>query len=76
MAAKQGPLETVTDLLPGTVAGSLASAVGALPVTDPNGTPGVNTVWDGRTAAVLLVAYLLAFTLATVGLVGRRDLSG
>jgi hypothetical protein len=71
-----GPLETVTDLLPGTVAGSVASAVGALPVTDPNGTPGVNTVWDGRTAAFLLVAYLIAFTLATVGLVGRRDLSG
>jgi hypothetical protein len=76
VAGLLGPLETVTDLLPGTVAGSVASAVGALPVTDPNGTPGVNTVWGGRSAAFLLVAYLLVFTLATVGLVGRRDLSG
>jgi ABC-2 type transport system permease protein len=71
-----GPLQTVTDLLPGTVAGSVAAAVGALPVSDPNGTPGVNTVWDGGTATALLVAYVLAFALATVGLIRRRDLAG
>jgi ABC-2 type transport system permease protein len=69
-------LEPVTDLLPGTAAGSLAHAVGALPVTDPNGTPGVNTVWDGPTALLLLIAYVLVFALGTLGLMGRRDLAG
>jgi hypothetical protein len=76
VAGVLGPLQTVTDLLPGTVAGSVAAAVGALPASDVNGTPGVNTVWDGRTATLLLVAYLLAFMLATVGLIRRRDLAG
>jgi hypothetical protein len=36
-----GPLKTVTDLFPGTAAGSLAGSLGALPQSDPNGTPGV-----------------------------------
>jgi len=76
VAGLLGSLETVTNLLPGTVAGSVAGAVGALPVSDPNGTPGVNTVWDGSAATLLLVAYLVAFALATVGLVRRRDLTG
>ena len=71
-----GPLKTVTDWLPGTASGSLAAAAGALPQSDPEGTPGVNTILDGRTAVVVVVAYLLAFALGTVGLMGRRDLAG
>jgi ABC-2 type transport system permease protein len=76
VAGLLGPLQTVTDALPGTAAGSLAAAVGALPQSDPNGTPGVNTILDGRTAVLAVVAYLLAFGLATVGLISRRDLAG
>jgi ABC-2 type transport system permease protein len=76
VASLLGPLQTVTDLLPGTVAGSVAAAVGALPASDPNGTPGVNTIWDGPTAIVLAVGYLLAFALGTIALMRRRDLTG
>lgn len=70
-----GPLETVAELLPGTVAGSLAGALGAS-ASGPDGTPGVNTVWAGGPATLLLLAYLLALAVATVRLASRRDLSG
>jgi hypothetical protein len=76
VAGLLGPLQTVAELLPGTVVGSVAAAVGALPVSEPDGTPGVNTVWAGGPATILAVAYLLAFALATVTLVSRRDLAG
>jgi ABC-type transport system involved in multi-copper enzyme maturation permease subunit len=76
VASLLGPLQTVTNALPGTAAGSLAAATGALPVGEANGTPGVNTILDGRTALAVVVAYLLACAAATVGLVSRRDLAG
>jgi ABC-type transport system involved in multi-copper enzyme maturation permease subunit len=75
VAGLLGPLKTVAEVLPGTVAGSLAAAVGAPPFSDPNGTPGVNTVWAGGPATLLTVTYLVAFSLATVTLVARRDLA-
>ncbi|HEY7222645.1 MAG TPA: ABC transporter permease [Micromonosporaceae bacterium] len=68
-------LATITDCLPGTVAGSLAAAAGALPPSDPNGSPGVNTIHDGATALLGVIVFLVAFGAATVGLVSRRDLA-
>ena len=44
------PIERVTDVLPGTAAGSLAGALGATPVSEPGGTPGVLTTLDGGQA--------------------------
>jgi hypothetical protein len=75
VASLLGPLQTVTDWLPGTAAGSLAASVGAVPQGDPSGTPGVNMILDGRTAAVVMVGYLLGGGWAMIGLVGRRDLA-
>jgi ABC-2 type transport system permease protein len=69
-----GPLKAATDVLPGTAAGALAGALGALPPTDPNGTPGVTTVIGGTAAVTLLSAYLLAFVMASLALKTRRDL--
>jgi len=65
----------VTDVLPGTAAGSLAGAIGAAPQSDPNGTPGVTTILGGPTATVLLIVYLAAFALISLGLTARRDIA-
>ena len=73
VAGLLGPLETVTDVLPGTAAGSLAGALGALTQSDPNGTPGVTTVIGGGSATLLLVGYLFAFLVASLILTTRRD---
>ncbi|MBX6751562.1 MAG: ABC transporter permease [Micromonosporaceae bacterium] len=73
VAGLLGPLQTVAEVLPGTVVGSVAAAAGALPISDPNGTPGVNTVWAGGPATLLTAVYLLALCLATTTLVARRD---
>jgi len=70
-----GPVESVTDVLPGTAAGSLAGAVGALPPSDPNGTPGVSTTIGSAAAVAVLGAYLLAFVLASLALNARRDVT-
>jgi hypothetical protein len=70
-----GPVEAATDLLPGTAAGSLAGALGALPPSDPNGTPGVTTAIGGTAAVALLSAYLLAFVAASLALKARRDIT-
>lgn len=67
-------LAVVTDRLPGTAAGSLAGALGAT-AEGPDATPGVLTVLSGPSAAVLTVAYLVAFLAASVVLMRRRDLS-
>jgi ABC-2 type transport system permease protein len=75
VAGLLGPLETVTDVLPGTAAGSLAGALGAVTQADPNGTPGVTTVISGTAAALLLGAYLVVFLAASVGLTTRRDIA-
>ncbi|MFL6251640.1 MAG: ABC transporter permease [Actinomycetes bacterium] len=69
------PLQNVTDLLPGTAAGSLAGALGAVPVTDPGGTPGVLTTLPGTSAAALLATYVVLFVAATAALVRRRDVT-
>jgi ABC-2 type transport system permease protein len=67
--------EAITDLLPGTAAGSLAGALGALPQGDPNGSPGVLTAISGTAAAALLGAYLFAFVSVSLALKARRDVT-
>ncbi len=66
-------LEYVTDVLPGTAAGSLAGALGAGTEGDPDGAPGVLTVLDGRPAALLVAAYLVAFAVVGGLLMRHRD---
>jgi ABC-2 type transport system permease protein len=75
VAGLLGPLEAVTDVLPGTSAGSLAAALGALTASDPNGTPGVTTALGGTAAVALLCAYVVAFLAATLTLTARRDVT-
>jgi ABC-type transport system involved in multi-copper enzyme maturation permease subunit len=75
VAGLLGPVEAVTDVLPGTAAGSLAGALGALAQSDPNGTPGVTTTLGGAAAAALLCAYLVAFLAAGLTLTARRDVT-
>jgi len=75
VAGLLGPLETVTNVLPGTAAGSIAGAIGAVVQSDPNGTPGVTTVLGGTAAALLLGGYLLAFLAASLALTARRDVT-
>jgi ABC-2 type transport system permease protein len=70
-----GPLETITDVLPGTAAGSLAGALGA---TGPGGaagtgTPGVLTNLTGTSATGLLVVYAVVFLAVMAVAVQRRD---
>jgi hypothetical protein len=76
VATLLGPLKVITDVLPGTAAGSLAGAIGAAPQSDPNGTPGVTTILGGTTATVLLLAYLAAFALVSLAITNRRDVAG
>lgn len=66
-------VEYVTNVLPGTAAGSLAGALGAGGADEPDGAPGVLTVLDGRPAALLVAAYLVAFAAAAALLMRHRD---
>jgi ABC-type transport system involved in multi-copper enzyme maturation permease subunit len=68
-------LQPITDHLPGTAAGSLAAAVGAVPVSRPNGTPGVVESLTGPAAIVTAALYLLAFTAVGATLLRRRDVT-
>ncbi len=75
VAGLLGPVANVTDVLPGTAAGSLAGAVGALTQSDPNGTPGVTAVIGGTAATILLGAYLVLFLAGSLTLTARRDVT-
>lgn len=75
VAGLLGPLEAVTNVLPGTAAGSLAAALGALTQGDPNGTPGVTAAIGGTAALVLLAGYLAAFLGVAAALTTRRDVT-
>lgn len=76
VASLLGPVEAVTDVLPGTAAGSLAGALGGLTEGEVGGTPGVNTVLGGGVATALLAGYVLVFILVSGWLTARRDLAG
>ncbi|XRQ12270.1 hypothetical protein ACN3XK_15640 [Actinomadura welshii] len=64
-------LVPVTDVLPGTAAGSIAAALGARPVAE-GGSPGVVDNLAGGPAVALGLAYLAAFVVIT-RLLMRRD---
>lgn len=70
-----GAIETLSQVLPGTAAGALAGALGGAAQSDPNGTPGVNTLIDGSMAVALLGGYALVFLVASLALTARRDLT-
>jgi len=66
-------LAPVTDVLPGTVAGSVAAALGARPVS-AGGSPGVVSNLDGGPAFALAVAYLMVCAAVTVLVARRQDI--
>ena len=66
-------LEYVTDVLPGTAAGSMAGALGATAEAGGDGAPGVMTVLDGGQSALLLAGYLVVFVAAAAATMRRRD---
>jgi ABC-2 type transport system permease protein len=68
-----GPLEAVTNVLPGTAAGSLAGALGAAGDGEAGGAPGVLTVLTGAASVGLLALYLVAFLAAGALVISRRD---
>lgn len=68
-------LEYVTNVMPGTAAGSTAGALGATTEGDGSGAPGVLTVLSGTASAALLAAYLIVFVAAAVVVMRRRDLA-
>ncbi|WP_394617894.1 ABC transporter permease [Lentzea sp. JNUCC 0626] len=63
-----GPVESLTEVLPGGSAGNLAGAVGG------SGAPGVLTSLSGTTAALFLAGYVVVFVGAATVLKVRRDL--
>lgn len=67
------PVEAITNVLPGTAAGSLAGALGAAAFSEEGGTPGVLTTLDGGPAALLLGGYLAVFVVAAGLMITRRD---
>jgi len=66
-------LEYVTNVLPGTAAGSMAGALGATAEGDGDGAPGVLTVLTGAESATVLTAYLVVFVVAAAFTMRRRD---
>jgi ABC-2 type transport system permease protein len=68
-------LEYVTDVMPGTAAGSMAGALGASSESDGGGAPGVQTILEGTSAALLLATYIVVFALVSAIVVRRRDLA-
>jgi ABC-2 type transport system permease protein len=73
VAGLLGALEAVTDVLPGTAAGSLAGALGAAGAAEVGGAPGVLTVLSGAQSIGLLAVYLVAFVAAAGLVLTRRD---
>jgi ABC-2 type transport system permease protein len=73
VAGVLGPLESVTNVMPGTAAGSLSGALGAPTAGTEGGAPGVLTVLTGPQATSLLSVYLIVFATLAVFVVSRRD---
>jgi ABC-2 type transport system permease protein len=73
VATLLGPLKQVTNVLPGSAAGSLAGAIGAPTEIETGGAPGVLTVLTGTQAIALLVVYLVIFVSLASLLMTRRD---
>lgn len=76
VGALLGPIEAITNWLPGTAAGSLAAAIGAATQNQANGTPGVMAVLGGPAATLTLGAYVVVFAALAMILTQRRDVAG
>lgn len=63
-------VDAAQEWLPGPAAGSLVATLGAR-----EGTPGVAELSSGTQSLLVLVGYLVAFTLVSAGLLKRRDLA-
>jgi hypothetical protein len=68
-------LEFVTNVLPGTAAGSMAGALGATAESGGDAAPGVLTVLSGGESTLLLAAYVVVFLMAAALSMRRRDLT-
>ncbi len=73
VASALGPLESVTHVLPGTAAGSLAGALGAATESEAGGAPGVLNTLTGVESITLLAVYLVVFAMSAAIVVSRRD---
>ncbi|MCH1865259.1 ABC transporter permease [Nocardioides sp. CFH 31398] len=62
------PVEALTEVLPGTAAGSLVGALDGV-----GGSPGVLDVLSGPVALAIVLAYVVALPLVSLALVARRD---
>jgi hypothetical protein len=67
-------LRPVTDVLPGTAAGSLVAAIGARPVSE-GGSPGVVNNLAGWPAAGVALGYLVILAVVTGVTLRRRDVA-
>jgi len=68
-------MDYVTNVLPGTAAGSMAGALGATAESGGDGAPGVLTVLSGGESALLLAVYVVVFLMAAALTMRRRDLA-
>ena len=68
-----GWVEGITEVLPGTSAGSLIGSI--VGVTPGDGTPGVVDTIPGDRAAVIVAAYVVVAVVASIALVRRRDVA-
>jgi ABC-2 type transport system permease protein len=68
-------MDYVTNVLPGTAAGSMAGALGATADSGGDGAPGVLTVLSGGESALLLAVYVVVFLVAAALTMRRRDLA-
>jgi len=73
VASLLGPLESLTNVLPGTAAGSLAGALGSTTESEAGGAPGVLAVLTGTQSIGLLLVYLVAFVALAALVLTRRD---
>lgn len=74
-ASAVSALDVLQKFFPGTNAGALAGAMGVPAQGEPGGTPGVTTAIGGTQSALVLGAYLVAFTVVSSIILRRRDIS-
>ncbi|WP_262849702.1 ABC transporter permease [Mumia quercus] len=74
VGALLGPVEAVTEVLPGTAGGSLVGALVDV-ATNPNETPGVLDVLSGGQALATVLAYCVGLVVLVLVVVRRRDVT-
>ncbi len=74
VGALLGPVEAVTEVLPGTAGGSLVGALVDVS-SNPNETPGVLDVLTGSQALLTVLAYCVGLVVLVLVVVRRRDVT-